>query len=99
MRYSFMGDDEDDSVFNVDVEGEEWDTLILMEGSKVLKGVVWDETWGDILTIKISRTLDDGGLPNSDWTIEQVLNTFDEDVDLPSDILSIIETYLINERN
>lgn len=98
MSYSYLDYDEEE-LPSFEIEGEEWDTLILMEGSKILKDVTWDETWGDILTIKISRTLDDDGSPNSDWYIEQVFNTFDEEVELPSDVLSIVENYLINERN
>lgn len=98
MSYSYLDYDEEE-LPGFEIEGEEWDTLILMEGSKILKDVTWDETWGDILTIKICRTLDDGGSPNSDWYIQQVLNTFDEEVELPNDVLSIVENYLINERN
>ncbi len=55
MSYLYKDYDMEDVSVGVE-EGEEWDTLILNENSKIFKGIEWDETWGDMLLVK-SREL------------------------------------------
>lgn len=78
--------------------GKEWDTLTLFENSPVLQGIEWTEEWGDQLSIKVCRVLYDGGGDlGGAWFITEVLNAFEEEIELPLSISDVIEEYLENK--
>lgn len=102
MRHTFETElEENEDV----VQGKEWDTLTLLEGSPILgEDVEWDETWGDQLTIKICRVLFEGSTEQGEslggaWFITEAFNAFEEEVELPLAISDIIEDYLEHKQD
>lgn len=70
----------------------EYDTLMLLEDSVDIE---WDSSWGDTLSILVYRTLNDDGLPDSDWMVKTATNSFGEEVELSNDVSDLVEEYLI----
>lgn len=83
-----------DDVVSVD-SSIEYDTLMLSEDTEVIQD--WDSSWGDTLYILVYRTLNEAGLPDSDWMIKTATNSFGEEIDLSGDVTELVEEYLIDK--
>lgn len=83
-----------DDVVSVD-SSIEYDTLMLSEDTEVIQD--WDSSWGDTLYILVYRTLNESGLPDSDWMIKTATNSFGEEIDLSGDVTELVEEYLIDK--